>query len=75
MIFLQDPVPVPRLVVEQILHNTSRLCYETESFTENTFLWKITKSTFLNSFVVNEFFSSLVTRMVYQRLQNQIFGN
>ena len=75
MIFLQDPVPVPRLVVEQILHNTSRLCYETESFTKNTFLWKITKSTFLNSFVVNEFFSSLVTRMVYQRLQNQIFGN
>ena len=42
--------------VEQKLHNTLRLCYEIESFSKNSFLWKITKLTFSSSFVVNEFF-------------------
>ena len=44
--------------MEQKLHNASRLCYEIENFTENTFLSKIIKFRFVSTFVVNEFFRS-----------------
>ena len=44
--------------MEQKLHNVSRLCYEIENFTENTFLSKIIKFRFVSTFVVNEFFRS-----------------
>ena len=50
--------PVVLWCFRNVSRNTLCLCYEIENFTENTFLSKNAKLTFVNSFVINEFFES-----------------
>ena len=52
--------------------NTLRLCYEIEGLTKNTFLCKITKLTFLSSFVVNKVFESRVRKSFSERFSHAL---
>ena len=42
--------------IKQMLHSTSRPCYENKNFAKKSFLKKFTKYTFLSNFTVNEVF-------------------
>ena len=42
--------------IKQMLHNTSRPCYEIKKFAQNRLLKKFTKLTFVSNFTVNELF-------------------
>ena len=44
------------MLLKKKLQNTFLSCYHIESFTNNTFLWRITKLTCVGDFLVYEFF-------------------
>ena len=50
--------PVVLWFFQNLSRSTLRLCYEIQSFIKNAFLWKITKTVFVGSFIINEFFES-----------------